>query len=556
MEIHLWQCALVGLWTAFCITGMLTGTYLTRCLVMAAGVGVILGDVQTGLAMGAVGELAFLGFGVSSGGSVPPNPVGPGIVGAVLAITMKGQGIDTEAALAYSFPFAILVQFLITGIYTISTGFPERARRVVDAGRYGRYCLLANGTILMFAGAGFVIGFASAFHAQGLGNLIAAIPEWLTGGLGTAGKMLPAVGFAVILSVMCGWDTGPFVILGYGAAAYLNVPVIGIALFSAAFAWILYERKEGDKIHSGEVGEKTSAADSALENAKAGAAGNMGCDITGNAEKSAPTGVRPLPDTELKRISRRTALRAYFLQNGYNYGNYEGLSYSFVLFPALRRLFPAEKDLKRELKDSMSYCSVNPNFLPILTSLHLTSLNCGLSGGDTRDIRTAMMGPLAGIGDSLVQFCIAPVFSTLGASLAEQGSMAGPVIFLLGINSLLLALKLSNEALGFRLGNSLAGRMQGYLAPLSLAARRVGCAVIASLAVSSVDIRASVSLSGQGKELFSLQDFLDILFPGALPVFYTAMLFYLLRKKKWGMYRLVGLTMTVGIVLHGAGVLA
>lgn len=249
-------------------------------------------------------------------------------------------------------------------------------------------------------------------------------------------------------------------------------------------------------------------------------------------------------------------MRAYFLQNGYNYGNYEGLSYSFVLFPALRRLFPAEKDLKRELKDSMSYCSVNPNFLPILTSVHLTSLNRGLSGGDTRDIRTAMMGPLAGIGDSLVQFCIAPVFSTLGASLAEQGSMAGPVIFLLGINSLLLALKLSNEALGFRLGNSLAGRMQGYLAPLSLAARRVGCAVIASLAVSSVDIRASVSLSGQGKELFSLQDFLDTLFPGALPVFYTAMLFYLLRKKEWGMYRLVGLTMAVGIVLHGAGVLA
>ncbi len=70
MEIHLWQCVLVGLWTAFCITGMLTGTYLTRCLVMAAGVGVILGDVQTGLAMGAVGELAFLGFGVSSGGSL------------------------------------------------------------------------------------------------------------------------------------------------------------------------------------------------------------------------------------------------------------------------------------------------------------------------------------------------------------------------------------------------------------------------------------------------------------------------------------------------------
>ena len=39
---------------------------------------------------------------------------------------MKGQGIDTEAALAYSFPFAILVQFLITGIYTIPPDFRRR----------------------------------------------------------------------------------------------------------------------------------------------------------------------------------------------------------------------------------------------------------------------------------------------------------------------------------------------------------------------------------------------------------------------------------------------
>ena len=39
----------------------------------------ILGDLHTGLAMGAVGELAFMGFGVSQGGSVPPNPMGPDV---------------------------------------------------------------------------------------------------------------------------------------------------------------------------------------------------------------------------------------------------------------------------------------------------------------------------------------------------------------------------------------------------------------------------------------------------------------------------------------------
>ena len=89
MTISIFQCVLIGLWTAFCLAGMLFGIYTNRCLVMAAGVGLILGDLPTGLAMGAVGELAFMGFGVSQGGSVPPNPMGPGIVGTIIAITAK-----------------------------------------------------------------------------------------------------------------------------------------------------------------------------------------------------------------------------------------------------------------------------------------------------------------------------------------------------------------------------------------------------------------------------------------------------------------------------------
>ena len=74
MEISLIQAVLVGLWTAVCWSGMLFGIYSNRCLVLSFGVGVILGDVPTALAVGAVGELAFMGFGVGAGGTVPPTP--------------------------------------------------------------------------------------------------------------------------------------------------------------------------------------------------------------------------------------------------------------------------------------------------------------------------------------------------------------------------------------------------------------------------------------------------------------------------------------------------
>ncbi len=541
MEISLIQCTLIGLWTGICLTGMLTGTYLTRCLVMATGVGVILGDVETGLFMGAVGELAFLGFGVSSGGSVPPNPVGPGIIGAIIAITMKENGVDTEAALAYSFPFAVLIQFLITGIYTFSTGLAAKAESAVEKGHYGLFRLLANSTILFFICAGFLIGFTAAFQVESLETLIRMIPQWVTEGLGTAGKILPAVGFAVILTVMVRKEIVPFLLLGYVAAAYLDMPVIGVALSAAALALLEFFR-ETRTLGAGTAAdikrEKSERTDRASEKAEGG------------------TGVCPLPDASLRLLSRKIAFRSYFLQNGYNYGNYEGLSYANIMFPALRKLFPEEQDFRRELKDSISYCSVNPNFLPILTSIHLVTLNRSLSTRETRDVRMALMGPLAGIGDSLVQFCFAPVFSTIGASMARQGLVAGPLVFLFGMNLLLAGLKCFSESVGYRLGTSLTETLKDSLEPISRAARMVGSAVIVGLAVANVNITTDITFGSQDAEIFSLQDFLDTLLPGMLPVLYTALMCYLIKKRGWSMYRLVGLTLLLGIGLNAAGILA
>ncbi len=54
MHLTILQIVLIGLWTGICWTGMLLGTYTFRSLILATGVGLILGDVQTGLAIGAL----------------------------------------------------------------------------------------------------------------------------------------------------------------------------------------------------------------------------------------------------------------------------------------------------------------------------------------------------------------------------------------------------------------------------------------------------------------------------------------------------------------------
>lgn len=260
MEITVIQALLVGIWTAVCWSGMLFGIYTNRCLVLSFGVGVILGDIPTALAVGATGELAFMGFGVGAGGTVPPNPIGPGVVGTLMAITTAD--VTPESALALSIPFAVAIQFLQTAIYTACSGNQEAAKRALEARNLGKYRFVCNITVALFAIGGFALGFMAAFAMPALQTLIGFIPDWLTKGLSVAGGMLPAIGFAMIMSVMLTKEFIPFALLGYICAAYLGVPTVGIALVGLVFALKHYfDVKKQEELAPVAVAEEVSHDD-------------------------------------------------------------------------------------------------------------------------------------------------------------------------------------------------------------------------------------------------------------------------------------------------------
>jgi len=140
---------------------MLWGIFTNRALVLSFGVGVVCGDLKTALQCGAIAELAFMGFGVGAGGTVPPNPIGPGIIGTLMAITM--DGVTPESALSLSIPFAVAIQFLQTAIYTVRAGAPESANNALKKQDFGKFRLHSNLTILLFALVGFLLGFLGAY---------------------------------------------------------------------------------------------------------------------------------------------------------------------------------------------------------------------------------------------------------------------------------------------------------------------------------------------------------------------------------------------------------
>ncbi|EGT0689185.1 TPA: PTS system mannose/fructose/sorbose family transporter subunit IID [Clostridium perfringens] len=249
----------------------------------------------------------------------------------------------------------------------------------------------------------------------------------------------------------------------------------------------------------------------------------------------------------------KTSLRAFFLQNGFNYGNYQGLGYANILYPALKKIYRNnEEGFKKALGENVEFFNSNPHFLPFITSLHLVMLDSGRSSEEARTIKLALMGPLAGIGDSLSQFCLAPLFSTIAASLAQDGLIAGPILFFVAMNAILLTIKLLTGIYGYKLGTSIIDVLSEKMAQISAVASMIGVTVISGLAVSFTKIQIAYKYTAQmpdgAEKVVSIQEMLDKIAPALLPALYTILIFYLIKKRKWTTYHLVILTIVVGIL--------
>ena len=264
-----------------------------------------------------------------------------------------------------------------------------------------------------------------------------------------------------------------------------------------------------------------------------------------------------------KRDYTVTTLRAFFLQNGFNYSNYQGLGYALVMYPALKKLYGNDADkFAEELNNNCEFYNTNPNFLPFITSVHLAMVESGMEYEEIRGIKMALMGPLAGIGDSLSQFCIAPLFSTIFASMAMDHIAAAPILFLLAENIVLLAIKLVMGGYGRKLGTTMIDKLSEKMGVISDAASMIGVTVIAGLAATFVKMSVAITFAsnqaaveGKTQSVVDIQAMLDKVAPALLPVLYTLLMYYLIKKKGVTTYVLVLITVVIGIAFSLLGIL-
>ncbi|MGL5507236.1 MAG: PTS mannose/fructose/sorbose/N-acetylgalactosamine transporter subunit IIC [Paraclostridium sp.] len=206
---------------------------LYRPIVIGPIVGAIMGDLQTGLIVGGSYELMMIGA-MPVGGAQPPNAVIGGIMATVFAIT---SGLDTSAALPLAIPFALLGQYVVTLLFTVMSplmGLCDKAADQANPKGIDRINYMA----MAILGVSFaLVVLAGLLAGQAIGTtLTEVLPQQVWDGLGAAGKMMPALGFAMLLKVMLSKEYAIFMILGFVLVAYLNLPLLALAIIGLVVA--------------------------------------------------------------------------------------------------------------------------------------------------------------------------------------------------------------------------------------------------------------------------------------------------------------------------------
>ena len=239
MEFNVLQIILVFVW-AF-IIGIdqfdLTEA-LYRPIVSGAVVGLILGDMKTGLIIGATYELISIGS-MPIGGAQPPNAVIGGIMAVVFGISAK---LEPEAAIGLAIPFALLGQNLVTLLFTVMSPMMGVADKMAAKGDHKgivRLNWLAMGILgLSFA----IVCTIGMIGGSALGGAITALFEaapWVMKGLSTAGGMMCLVGFATLLRIMMSNDLWPIYLVGFALALIItNISGVGNAMLLLVFVGI------------------------------------------------------------------------------------------------------------------------------------------------------------------------------------------------------------------------------------------------------------------------------------------------------------------------------
>lgn len=223
---------------------------------------------------------------------------------------------------------------------------------------------------------------------------------------------------------------------------------------------------------------------------------------------------------------RKSWLLYYMVaEMGISYERLQALGFTTGMIPILKKLYPDQEDLKEALKRHLVFYNTEAVYGSPINGIVIAmeeqkAKGEPVSGESITAMKTGLMGPLAGIGDSIDWATLKPIIFALGASLSAKGNVIGAfVLLLLPLIQIIVGSKLS--VYGYKAGRaSIRGLLNsGRIKELITGASTLGVFMMGALSSTYVKVSTPLKFNfGSGNEPFVLQKILDGIVPGLLPL--------------------------------------
>lgn len=246
-----------------------------------------------------------------------------------------------------------------------------------------------------------------------------------------------------------------------------------------------------------------------------------------------------------------------------NWERMQNLDYALSMSPILKKLYPNNKEAyAQRLSSHMEFFNTQPTAGCLINGMVIAMEEEKAQGKDIPDeaissLKSSMMGPLAGIGDSVMNSLIEVVLMSIAMTFAFQGSLFGPIFYLITWIpiSLFVGWFLTNK--GYKLGiNSLSVMSSSVMGRLVEALTQIGLVVIGGLSATYVALSTPLVIAGSGgADDTVVQSVLDGILPNLLPLALVGLCYWLMSKKKCSPILLIVILFVLGTVLSVLGIL-
>lgn len=246
------------------------------------------------------------------------------------------------------------------------------------------------------------------------------------------------------------------------------------------------------------------------------------------------------PMTSEKKITKKELKGIFWrsmpMEASFNYERMMSIAFGFSMMGVIKKLYPKLHDQKEALKRHLEFfnctSAMSPFILGVAASMEEKNANDPeFDVSSINAMKIGLMGPLAGIGDSFFWGTLRIIASGIGISLAKQGSVLGPLLFLVIYNVPNLLVRYYGTMLGYKTGVTFVEKMaSGLMDNITFALNILGNTVIGGMIASMVIVKLPTKIAG-GKDPQTIQTLLDSILPNAVPLLLTFFIAYLLKQK-------------------------